>query len=229
MVRIRSGLCRYAFRHLSQVTQKIRNLRIDSLERPCYGEPMQTLTTLFDPLLIFDKPSLIAVRESARHESPIPQILAQLALHGEACGVIVAHNRFDVYRIGDAAAEQGGTRDAALRQIFILRAETCQQMHGCLKRLVTRPLRFRFFFLLGMLEPFYDEEIRYTRAEWLLADSLRQMRRLAERGAHLLLTLAPPPTPARSGFLRLVQQSADLALDLEAPALTAPLQPELEL
>lgn len=176
------------------------------------------------------KPSLIAVREIAAADSFIPALLAELAVRGEPCGVIVANNRLDVYAIGAAAARVGESRVAALQKIFIVRAETCQQLHGCLQRLLTKPLRFRFLFVLGFLEPFYDEDIRFARAGWLLTDSLRHMRLLTGRGATLIVTLDPPPAhSARLPFLAWVQQRVDVCVNPETPALDAPLQPGLEL
>lgn len=202
---------------------------MDAGEHLCYLGGMLVSSSLVQ-ILQTPTPLLIAVREHAALDASIPQVLAELALRGEACGVIVAHNRLHAYAIGDAAVLAGGTRDAALRQIFILRAETCQQLHGALRRLETKPLRFRFLFVLGLLAPFYDEDIRFARAEWLLIDSLRLLRLLSRQGAHLIVTLAPPPSASpREKFLSLVQQRVDLVLQPEIPVLETFNQPKLEM
>lgn len=202
---------------------------MDAGERLCYFGSMQASLSVAQ-ILQAPTPALIALCENTPRTSAIPEILAQLALRGEPCGVLVAHNRFDVYAIGNAVVRANGSREAALKQIDIVRAETGPQLHGCLRRLANKPPRFRFLFVLGLLEPFYDEDLRPARAEWLLNDSLRQLQGLSAHGAHLIVTLAPPPNPSpRARFLRLVQQHVDLVIPPQGPALENPIQPKLEL
>ena len=161
-------------------------------------------------------------------DASLVNTLANLALQGERVAVIIADNRLNVYAIGEAIEQQGGERERALQFIFILRAETCQQVHGCLKRLSAQPSRFRILFLLGALEPFYDEDIRYPRAEWLLNDTLRYARILSERGMFVVMTITPPPTPARNIFVELVNAASNQIVTLETPRLLVPKQGRLE-
>lgn len=138
--------------------------------------------------------------------------LAHLAIRGERCGVIIANNRFDVVLLADAIEQLGGERDLALQRIYVMRAETCAQVRGCLRRLATHSPEFRVLMLIGFLEPFYDEDIRFARAQWLLTDALQQLGRIAARGVSVLVTVSPSPTANRKGFMKLVQDAADLAL-----------------
>ncbi len=161
-------------------------------------------------------------------DASLANTLANFACQGERVAVILANNQLNVYTIGEAIEQQGGERESALQYIFILRAETCQQVHGCLKRLAAQPARFRILFLLGALEPFYDEDIRYPRAEWLLNDTLRYARILAERGMLVVMTITPPPTPSRNAFVELAHATSNQVITLETPRLLVPQQGRLE-
>ena len=195
---------------------------------------METVSAFRDPLLAALGPhasqaSIVAVNAPrVEIDAPLANALANLACQGEHIAVIIADNRLNVYAIGEAIEQQGGDRDNALQFIFILRAETCQQVHGCLKRLAAQPARFRILFLLGALEPFYDDDIRYPRAEWLLNDALRYARMLAERGMLVVMTITPPPTPARNAFVELANAASNQVVTLETRRLLAPQQGRLE-
>lgn len=172
----------------------------------------------------------VAARESYSH----PLVIQSLAIHaarGERLGVLVGHNRFDVYALSRLASEHGLDPRPILRRIELSRAFTCHQLH---RRIVTlgasHTQRWSALYVLGLLDTFYDEDVKPYEARRLLNESLAKLKEIAGSGLPVLITVSAPQEPGREHFLQDVARGADVFWEPaeEAPKLTGPRQLALE-
>lgn len=143
-----------------------------------------------------------------------PLVLQSLflrAARGEPLGLIVGDNRFDVYALARLARGSGFDPSALLARIEFSRPFTCHQLHhGVLNLVEARANAWSALYVLGLLETFYDEDIRYGDAAQLLQEILIQLRQIASQGLSVLVTLSPPPKEtARQAFIARVIDAAD--------------------
>jgi hypothetical protein len=150
--------------------------------------------------------------------------LARPLLRGEAVVAVDGGNRFDPYEIGKAARALGGDGKEALSRIRVSRAFTCHQMEVLLVRKLPSALsRYdaRLALVLGLPETFTDADVPYAEACRLFRSCLSALRRIARKGARVVLVGKgePPrgashfsPMPAdgnRAGFFRHLARTAD--------------------
>lgn len=65
-------------------------------------------------------------------------------------------------------------------------------------------------YVLGLLDTFYDEDIRMPIVSQLLNDVLARLRHIAKQQLSVLVTISPPPSETTRGkFITRVIQSAD--------------------
>jgi hypothetical protein len=172
----------------------------------------------------------VAARESYSHPLVI-QSLAAHAARGERLAVLIGHNGFDVYALARLALEHGLDSRLILERIELSRAFTCHQLH---RRILTlgapRTDRWSALYVLGLLDIFYDEDVKQNEARRLLNDCLVKLKEIAGSGLPVLITVSAPQEPGREHFLEIVAGHADLfwAPAEEAPASPGPRQLALE-
>lgn len=143
-----------------------------------------------------------------------PLVLQSLFLRiqrGEHLGVIVGDNYLNAYTLARLARAHDFNPATLLAQIEFSRPFTCHQLHHCIIDLVPdKQAQWRALYVLGLLDTFYDEDIRLPIAARLLQDILAQLRRIATQGLPVLVTLAPPPRETtRTEFIPRVLHAAD--------------------
>ena len=141
----------------------------------------------------------------------VVQSLAAHAARGERLGVLVGHNRLDVYGIARLVAEHGLDPAVILARIELSRAFTCHQLHRRIITLTERDAwRWSMLYVLGLLDTFYDEDVKYPEVSRLLVESLARLRQLAAAGLPVLVTASAPKEPGRERLLGLVAERADV-------------------
>jgi hypothetical protein len=172
----------------------------------------------------------VAARESYSHPLVIRSLAAHAAL-GERLGVLVGHNRFDVYALSRLALEHGLDPRPILERIELSRAFTCHQLHRRISTLgAPHTKRWSALYVLGLLDTFYDEDVKQYEARRLLGESLRKLKEIAAGGLPVLITVSAPQEPGRELFLEDVARQADIYWEPreEAPRLSGPKQLALE-
>jgi hypothetical protein len=152
-----------------------------------------------------------------------PLVLQSLCLRasrGERLGVIVGDNRLNEYAMARLARGQGFDPSAVLAQIEFSRPFTCHQLHHCLMNLVgERTSQWRALYVLGLLETFWDEDIRYVDALHLLGEILTRLRQIAAQKRSVLVTVSPPPKETtRQELIARVLDAADTYWQPSSPA-----------
>jgi hypothetical protein len=182
----------------------------------------------------------VAARESYSH----PLVIRSLAAHaarGERLGVLIGHNRFDVYALSRLALEHGLDPRPLLEHIELSRAFTCHQLHRRILTLGAPHIqRWSALYVLGLLDTFYDEDVKPYEARRLLNECLVKLKEIAASGLPVLITVSAPQEPGREHFLEEVARRSDMYRvgaargwrhwepREEAPRLDAPRQLALE-
>ena len=142
------------------------------------------------------QPSQIIVLYGATAELH-PLVLQSLfirAARAERCGLIIGDNHLNGYQLARLARANGFDPAQLFARIEFSRPFTCYQLHHCIVQLLLgQRSAWRAFYILGLLDSFYDEEIHLTSALQLLDDILARLRVHATQEAPVLITLAPPP------------------------------------
>ncbi len=143
------------------------------------------------------------------------------AVRGERVGVIVGDNRLDAYTLARRARVQGFDPVELLARVELSREFTCYQLHHCIATLdTTRTDHWSALYVLGYLDTFYDEDVKYPEARRLLRTGLTRLKAIAMSGLPILVTLAPPREPGREDFVDLVLHVVD-AYWIPPPAVVA--------
>lgn len=162
-----------------------------------------------------------------------PLITQSLAVHagrGDHLGAIIGHNQFDVYALARWARARGQNPRPLLAHIELSRAFTCHQLHRRIVTLDAQPrVDWAALYVLGLLETFYDEDVKVYEATRLLNESLYHLKSIAAKGLPVLITISAPKEPGREHFLELVARAvAVYALPApDAPQLPAATQLQL--
>lgn len=184
--------------------------------------PLQTLIQ-FDPTHIPLSQKIIALcGDSATTHSLILQSLCIRAARGERLAVVVGDNHFDAYHLARRARAHDFNPAALLSCIELSRPFTCYQLHHRVCTL-TRDAKSAFdaLYVIGLLETFYDEDVKMDEALRLLRQTLTQLQEIAAGGLPILISIALPRQPGRETFIEIVKQAAD-AYWQTAPPLPAP-------
>jgi hypothetical protein len=121
---------------------------------------------------------------------------------GERVGVIVGDNHLNAYTLARLARAHGFNPTTLLAQIEFSRPFTCHQLHHCIANLVAEKSReWSALYVLGLLDPFYDEDIRLPIVAQLLNDALARLRHIALQELSVLVTISPPPSETTRGEL----------------------------
>lgn len=158
----------------------------------------------------------------SRLQPLITQSLAVHAERGEHLGAIIGHNQFDVYALARWARAHGHNPRPLLTHIELSRAFTCHQLHRRIVTLDAQPrVDWAALYVLGLLETFYDEDVKVYEAARLLNESLYHLKSIAAKGLPVLITVSAPKESGREHFLELVARAVDVY------ALPAPDAPQL--
>ncbi len=171
----------------------------------------RSLDRSIPPAPLARAPQLVALAASDASVHPfVVQSLAARAQRGEPVGIVVGHNRFDLYAFTRLARQHGFDPTRWLTHIHLSRAFTCHQLRHrlvTLDRAVTRA--WRALYVLGLLDTFYDEDIEYHEAARLLDETLDALKRLACEGLPVLITLSPPRQPGRERLVQSIARAVD--------------------
>lgn len=189
-------------------------------------EIAQTSTHSFVPsqLSIPHQVIALAAPDTSAHPLALNSLAARVE-RGERVGVLIGHNRFDLYSLMRWTRQRKRNPQRLLAHVELSRAFTCHQLH---RRLMTLdPGRgWRALYVLGLLDTFYDESVPYYESGQLLRECLAQLKRVARTGLPVLITLSLPEEPGREGLLELVAHGVDeyWALSGYANQLPTPVQ-----
>ncbi len=149
----------------------------------------------------------LAAPDASAHPLALCSLAARVE-RGDLVGVLIGHNRFDLYSLMHWARQRKLNPQRLLAHIELSRAFTCHQLH---RRLMTLDSgrHWRALYVLGLLDTFYDESVPYYEAAQLLHVCLVQLKRVARTGLPVLITLSLPKEPGREGLLELVAHEAD--------------------
>lgn len=150
----------------------------------------------------------------ATHEQIDPsltEMLATLANQGRRTAVLVADGHFD----GHALAR----RVQQPEQLQVAFGETPRQVRFLVQRLLKTREAYSVVVVIGLLETFYDEQVRAGQAYYVLADTLRGLNDLA-RTLRVLILITPVPKPTRPQLQQYVRNAVDAYIEI--PALPAP-------
>ena len=162
------------------------------------------------------------------HGAPASSI-TRFALHMAFSGIarkkpvvyLDGGNSFDPFLLSKAARHAGLTPEDLLSRIYISRAFTCHQMHSLVvDRLAGALNEFGadVAIVSGLLNTFYDEDVKFGEAYDLLKEATAEFARLAGRGARILLACPDtklPLAPRQDRFVKLLKTVADKALRIE--------------
>ncbi len=149
----------------------------------------------------------LAAPDASAHPLALNSLAAR-AERGEMAGVLVGHNRFDLYSLMNWARQRKLNPQRLLAHVELSRAFTCHQLH---RRLMTLDPRrhWRALYVLGLLDTFYDESVSYYEAAQLLHECLVQLKQVARTGMPVLITVSLPKEPGREGLIELVAHGVD--------------------
>ena len=139
-------------------------------------------------------------------------LVAALALRGPVA-VLDGGNRFDAYRIARDLRRETAHLDDALGRIAYARSFTCYQMVALV---AGTPPAARPQVVLDLLATFTDESVTTAESGRLLKQTMFHLRRLAHY-APVIISLRPPPQPARAGLVQLVTAHAQQVLHRPLP------------
>lgn len=163
------------------------------------------------PLLSL-KTGIIAVGAThAQIDTPLAETIVALANHGERIAVLVADSHFDGHPVAQRLHDRG--------HVKLSFAETPYQVRFLLHRLHFACAEFSIVVVVGLLETFYDEQIKEPQAELLLDDALRLLDRLAAT-LRVMVILTPSTHQTRPQLVKTVRER--VASYLELAALEAP-------
>jgi hypothetical protein len=155
---------------------------------PAFSSSLVPLASFFNQLET--TPGVVAVNApQSELKGALTETLVALASQGQRVLIILANNDFDVYAVVRVAKRQRLEPRTILRCIEITRTETVHQVRRFLERLAMEPPKFAAIFVLGLLEPFQDQDIPAQTAQRLLNDTLAALNTLSDQHIKILVTL----------------------------------------
>jgi hypothetical protein len=171
----------------------------------------------------------LAAHDSLAHPWVV-QSLAAHAARGQSLGVLVGHNRLDVYALARLLREHHLDPRPLLARIHLSRAFTCHQLHRRIQTLgPAQARRWSALYVLGLLDTFYDEDVLRHEPVRLLREGLAHLQELAAGGLSVLITVSAPKEAGREDFLRIVERTADVYWKPAEHAPQLPARPQLHL
>jgi len=173
---------------------------------------LPTQLALLDPETIpFPSKILVLFGRTSELHPLVLQSFFLRAQRDERLSLIVGDNHLNEYALARLARAHGFNPASLLARIDFSRPFTCHQLHHCIVDLVMDKAKdWRALYVLGLLDTFYDEDIRLPIISRLLDDILTRLRFIASLGLPVLITLAPPPSvTTRVGLIARVIHAAD--------------------
>jgi hypothetical protein len=169
----------------------------------------------------------LAAPDNSAHPLALTSLAGRVE-RGELVGVLIGHNRFDLYSLMQWARQRKLNPQRLLAHVELSRAFTCHQLH---RRLMTLDpgRRWRALYVLGLLDTFYDESVSYHEAARLLNDCIVELKRIARAGLPVLITLSVPKEPGREDLIGLVAHGVDEYWALSGYANQLPTPPQMPL
>ena len=141
------------------------------------------------------------------------ELSARLSAVGELC-VLDGGNRFNVYPVARAVRRYTSDLTGALARIRLARAFTCYQMAALLAE---TPADGMPVLVIDLLAAFYDDNIRLSESQRLLAGCVFHLRRLSQLAPVVVSAKMPAPLCVEKGVLvDALQAAADGYWQLEA-------------
>jgi hypothetical protein len=136
------------------------------------------------------------------------------AARGERLALIVGDNRLDAYRLARLARARGFDPDEVLQRVLLSRPFTCYQLHHSIATFDPDGAGdWSALYVMGLLELFYDGDIRLREAERLVRSTIRNLKRIAARGLPVLVSMYELSSTSARGdrahFLELVARAAN--------------------
>ena len=185
------------------------------------------------------KIAVVAAPERWLH-TQVMRALVTIAGREGHTGVVVGYNRVGVPQMADWAHAQGLDPNVVLKRIQSVRTETSDRLPWLLLNLDRATWQsWSALCVLGLLSNFLDPDLNETLARLHLNQTLYQLKRLANEGLPILITL-PPRIPSRASvqhktryarFWEMIVESADEFAEMPAQRSDAPTahQPSLAL
>jgi len=146
----------------------------------------------------------------AQMDASLTRTLIALAEQGERIAVIVADNHFEADEIARSV-------DGA--HLKVARGETPHQVRTLVRRLHATRAVYSVAVVVGLLEPFYDEQVKWTVGQHLLTDIFHLLNELA-RTLRVLVVITPPANLTRPYLKDHLLNTVDFYTEL--PALVSP-------
>lgn len=146
--------------------------------------------------------------DSKSTHSLILQSLCIRAARGEHLALVVGDNHFDVYRLARLSRAHGFDPAALLSCIELSRPLTCYQLqHRVLSLCAQNQDAYDALYVIGLLETFYDEDVKESEAVRLLIQILTHLKIVAADGLPILLSMALPKLGGRAHLMELVKHA----------------------
>ena len=144
-------------------------------------------------------------------------LLSEPLFHGHGVVVLDAGNLFDPYLISRKAQALKRKPREFLSKILVSRSFTCHQTHALVRKIYTDYCEntFRVILVLGCLTNFCDEDVPFKEREALLKRTIELLKKIAQRGTKVLLTLSEPPFNVPSRWIDFLVCVADGAARIE--------------
>ncbi len=140
----------------------------------------------------------------------ILQSLCIRAARGERLSLVIGDNHFDAYRLARLVRAHGFDPAALVPHIELSRPFTCYQLqHRIFSLDAQNQAACDALYVIGLLETFYDEDVKEGEAVRLLAQTLARLKSIAAKGLPILLSMALPKLPGRESFIEIVKRAAD--------------------
>lgn len=164
-----------------------------------------------DPAHIPQSQKIIALcGDSKSLHALILQSLCIRAARGERLALVIGNNHFDAYRLARLVRAHGCDPAALLAHIELSRPFTCHQLqHRVASFHAQANSACDALYVLGLLEMFYDEDVKPSIATRRLIETLTHLQSVARNGMPILISITLPKLPGREHFVEIVRRAAD--------------------
>lgn len=145
--------------------------------------------------------------------------ITRLALERRIIWVLDGANSFDAYFIARLARGLGCAPAEILARVRLSRAFTCYQMSELAMHKLAQSIAAESaaILCLGLIETFFDEDIRVGEAVRLLELTLAALADLARRGHTIIITAREPSIGERAMLFEMLKAAAQVVRHIHAP------------
>jgi hypothetical protein len=129
--------------------------------------------------------------------------------------------RFNSYTLSRIASSLGIVPKALLGRVYVTRSFTAFQTEeaitGKFPRFLDRTPSCRLMVILGLLDTYYDEQVKVRECRQSLRRVLERLHSFARKGIHVLIVDVDLPgiQPERKSFFPMIKNSADAVIKLD--------------